>query len=96
MDYFTSSVSNRLAEGGQAKDLYQRIVEFRRAGPALQDHSGRPSMRPLLSSPSLPPPSVSGDDVLHRSTSSDDSVPPEAPQEPTINTERRYVNMKLY
>lgn len=87
MDYFTSSVANRLAEKGASKDLYQRIVEFRRAGPALQDHNGRPSLRPILSSPSLPP---SSDDVLHRSTASDDSdFTPEVPLDPTITTDRR-------
>eukprot|EP00026_Physarum_polycephalum_P000799 Phypoly_transcript_00800.p1 GENE.Phypoly_transcript_00800~~Phypoly_transcript_00800.p1 ORF type:complete len:1292 (+),score=205.60 Phypoly_transcript_00800:90-3965(+) len=75
MDYFTSSVSKSLAERGEARELYQRIIECKRSGPGLQ--SDRP-MTPL--SP------LSGDEGRPGSSG---GFYPDQPPEPSVTTERR-------
>lgn len=86
LDYFTSSVSKSMAERAEAKELYQRIIEFKRAGPGLKDHSShRVSIRPL---------SESGTDLMAKiaaaGAEAEDNPAQAVQQEPSVTVDRRY------
>ncbi len=71
LDYFTSSVSKSVSERAEARELYQRIIEFRRAGPGLKDHPSRnkPPAAPYDSKDDdddAPPPPMEPSDITER------------------------------